>query len=306
MIVLVTLKERLWNIWMQNLVNYNHLIARLHNSNHQAILFCGTDLATQESISYKLISNLLCDKHDSFLCGSCNGCILLLANNHPDLFVVNIQDNKGKIASIAIEDVKGIQSFLALTTHYNNKKIVFIKNINLCSYSAMNALLKILEEPPNYALFVILSENVGLVLPTIRSRCVEFKLPYNTNYEFMANNIDKNRFSVLIDCLLCPSIDNIYKLSNEIGAKDNSFIIFMNLIVNFITDLSYFIVTKKIMQNSIFKKHLIDIESINSIALNKLFCLFDDLVFLINTSGQNINHKLHFENFLFKYQNIFR
>lgn len=290
---------------MPDLINYSDYISNLNKNNSQVILFSGNTLETQENIAFKWISNILCDNKDSS-CGKCTQCILLSSNNHPDLLNVNTQDDKGKIKPITIDEVKNIQTFLSLTSHCNKKKVVFIKNTNLFTYSATNALLKILEEPPSYALFVLLSENTGALLPTLRSRCVEFKLSYSTTDSDLITKIDNNQFSLLIKCLLCPSIDNIYILSNEISSKDNNFNVFINIVIKFITDLSYYLITKNILPNSLFKDHLLNIESINKILLNKLFCLFDDLMFLININGQNINYKLHFENFLFKYQNIFK
>jgi DNA polymerase-3 subunit delta' len=99
--------------------------------------------------------------------------------SHPDLRVLqaNTLDDKGKVKKdITIDAVRTIQHFLHHTSTETDYRIVLIDSADDMNVNAANALLKLLEEPPQNALFVLVSHLPSTLLPTIKSRCHQIKI----------------------------------------------------------------------------------------------------------------------------------
>ena len=102
------------------------------------------------------------------------------ARAHTDLFFLESEtegEKKTKSGSIPVEDVRKMLGFFGSTAGEGGWKIAIIDPLDDLKSSAANALLKMLEEPPPRSLFLMISHNLGRLLPTIRSRChmVRFK-----------------------------------------------------------------------------------------------------------------------------------
>ena len=101
---------------------------------------------------------------------------LMNTNIHPNFF--NLNTSTGE--TIKIDDVRELIKFLKKTTYSKDIKIVFIDNAhNLNNFSA-NALLKSLEEPPVNTFFFLIHDSSYKILDTIKSRCIEYNLFFNT------------------------------------------------------------------------------------------------------------------------------
>lgn len=102
----------------------------------------------------------------------------IAAGGHGDLLTVERTAGKRdrKRAEIVVEDTRTIGAFLRLTSAEGGWRIVIIDEADLMNSNAANAVLKILEEPPRQALLMLLSDNPGRLLPTIRSRCRKLAL----------------------------------------------------------------------------------------------------------------------------------
>ena len=98
-------------------------------------------------------------------CGECPDCKKHSANTHPDLIIIG---SSGE--TIKVEDIRGMNEELYIKPALSEKKICIIRNADNMNQDAQNALLKSFEEPPAYAVIILLSENVKNLLPTIRSR----------------------------------------------------------------------------------------------------------------------------------------
>ncbi len=104
---------------------------------------------------------------------------LIRAGAHPGLAVLKRQyDPKGKkfFTVIRVDDVRSLSGFFRLTTSDGGWRVVIIDSIDEMNVSAANAILKILEEPPEKTVFFLLSHAPGGLLPTIRSRCRQLAL----------------------------------------------------------------------------------------------------------------------------------
>ncbi|MEI6557837.1 MAG: DNA polymerase III subunit delta' [Rhodospirillaceae bacterium] len=96
------------------------------------------------------------------------------AGGHTDLMTVErrYDDKRGKMKTeIAVDDVRDVSTFLRHTAGEDGWRVVIIDGVEQMNASGHNALLKVLEEPPEQALLLLVSETPGGLLPTIRSRC---------------------------------------------------------------------------------------------------------------------------------------
>ena len=98
-------------------------------------------------------------------CLSCSACRKVLGNSHPDVITVVDPDHK----TVAVKLVRQYREDIFIKPNEADKKVyIFPQELGI---EGQNALLKVLEEPPSYGVFMILSENPEALLPTIRSRC---------------------------------------------------------------------------------------------------------------------------------------
>ncbi|WP_370930829.1 hypothetical protein [Bartonella sp. DGB1] len=109
----------------------------------------------------------------------------IYANIYPNLLYVTRQYNikqENFQQAILIQDIRNIKKFLYKTSSNNNWRIIIIDSINDLNYAAENALLKILEEPPEKTLFILICHERAGALDTTRSRCHTFRfLPLTNN-----------------------------------------------------------------------------------------------------------------------------
>ena len=119
---------------------------------------------------------LLCEESGRLPCLQCKGCALVLAGSHPDLLVVEPEE-EGKVIKIA--QVRTLNDFSQKTAQQGGLRIIIVGPAEAMNINAANALLKCLEEPGNKTLFMLVSHRSGDMLPTIRSRCqaLVFSIP---------------------------------------------------------------------------------------------------------------------------------
>lgn len=129
---------------------------------------------------------LLCES-PSAGCGRCDACGWFASNNHPDFRLIEPAapeeadqeeqaSSKGR-ARILIEQIRGLADFINVSSHRGGSKVVVIHPAEALNVNAANALLKNLEEPPEGALFLLVTHRIQFLLPTIRSRCRQIALP---------------------------------------------------------------------------------------------------------------------------------
>jgi len=106
-------------------------------------------------------------------CGSCRSCVLFAAGNHPDLRLLSPLEDA---TSIAIDQVRELGDFFALTAHYGRAKVALLEPVDRMTRSAANALLKMLEEPPALGLLILVTDHLEQLPATLRSRCQRLAL----------------------------------------------------------------------------------------------------------------------------------
>lgn len=117
---------------------------------------------------------LVCAKREVAPCGVCTSCILAKAGNHPDISIIAPEKDK---KNILVDRIREILKDAAKKPYEASKKVYIVAYGDEMNEQAQNAFLKLLEEPPEYAVFVILAENIAALLPTVRSRCEIIKFP---------------------------------------------------------------------------------------------------------------------------------
>lgn len=131
-----------------------------------AYLFIGESGFGKEFMA-KYFAMMINCKSGSKPCLSCPSCIQMISGNHPDIFFIEPDG-----ISIKVETLRNVVINNAYVKPYNSyKKIFIIKEAEKMTEQAQNSILKTLEEPPEYGLFILTSSKMEGLLPTIVSRC---------------------------------------------------------------------------------------------------------------------------------------
>lgn len=145
-----------------------------HNRVSHAYIINGGEGMGKKLMANSFAKALQCnDREEGFSCGHCNSCSVFDSGNHPD--VIYVVPSKTK--ALGVDDIREQVIEKASTKQYKYRyKIFIIDKANTMTVQAQNALLKTLEEPPYYAVFLLLSDNIDGFLATILSRCVVCRL----------------------------------------------------------------------------------------------------------------------------------
>lgn len=109
---------------------------------------------------------------------NCDSCIKFDANSNPDFSII-VPDGK----SIKIEQIRNLQAKIVEKPISSSKKVYIIDDADTMTEESQNCLLKTLEEPPEYAMIILIASNENRMLQTIKSRCVIIRFEDLTNEE---------------------------------------------------------------------------------------------------------------------------
>jgi len=112
-------------------------------------------------------------------CDKCEACIKFNGENNPDIQIIDEIEEKSIKTETIKEMVKGVYEKPIASA----KKVYIIKDSQKMTKEAQNSLLKTLEEPPEYVVIILITENENLLLNTIKSRCSKVKFNPLTNIE---------------------------------------------------------------------------------------------------------------------------
>ena len=164
-----------------------------------AILFHGNAGIGKTVFAEAFAAALLCEdpRPDGHACTTCLSCGWFAQYSHPDYRRVrpevfddddSAEDDDGETKKsakatkapskeIRIEQVRALGNFMNLSTHRHGKRVVLLYPAEALNNASANALLKTLEEPPPETVFLLVSNSLDRLLPTILSRCRKFALP---------------------------------------------------------------------------------------------------------------------------------
>jgi DNA polymerase III gamma/tau subunit len=133
-------------------------------------------------------------KNNGEACGVCEACKKAGKNMHPDIIISEPESDSAR--SFHIDKVREIIDGLYLSPNESGKKIYVIHDMQNMTPQGQNALLKSLEEPPPFVIFIITATNLDLILETVKSRAVKFKLEHEpADYKNDCEEIIKNILS---------------------------------------------------------------------------------------------------------------
>lgn len=148
-----------------------------------AWLILGKQNTGKTAFAQHLAQALLCETptHQHEPCGTCPSCHLFEQDAHPDFYALSPEQNDDgsskKLLQIKIDAVRQILEPLHQTSVRGGRRVVLINPAESLNTQAANALLKMLEEPPQAVIFLLVAHNRDRVLPTIKSRCRQLILP---------------------------------------------------------------------------------------------------------------------------------
>ncbi len=142
------------------------------NQLSHAFLLLGADGKAREKAAQFAAAALLCEGAEK-PCGRCVHCRKLRKGIHPDL--IRLERLKEK-REITVEQIRALRQDASVLPNEAGRKVFLIPEADAMNIPAQNALLKVLEEPPAYAAFLLMGANPGSFLQTVRSRCVELRV----------------------------------------------------------------------------------------------------------------------------------
>lgn len=152
------LKENLAAAFKQNRISHGYLI-------------CSPEGSGKQTLANLLAAAAVC-RGDGRPCCVCSDCRKALSGLHPDVITVDDPEKK----TVSVDLVRQARADMYVRPNEAERKVYIFPRAQDMRTEAQNALLKVLEEPPAYGMFLLLSDMPEKLLPTIRSRCVELKL----------------------------------------------------------------------------------------------------------------------------------
>ena len=181
------------------------------NKISHAYLFCGPRGTGKTSVARLFAKALNCEKGLGEQCNECDNCKAIMEGSHPDVIEIDAASNSG------VEEARSLIEKVRYSPIKGRYKVYIIDEVHMMTNSAFNALLKTLEEPPSYVVFILCTTEPYKLLPTIISRCQK--------YEF--KKISDEDLTTLIKRVLLAegvsadkeAIDLLVELANG-GARD--------------------------------------------------------------------------------------
>ncbi|MBC7363457.1 MAG: DNA polymerase III subunit delta' [Candidatus Aminicenantes bacterium] len=137
---------------------------RLPNS----LLFAGPPGVGKFQMALTVAQALNCSEMADDACGRCDSCQRVSRNQHPNVKIVQREKNREQIVKEQVDEI----NYLSRMRPWQQGKLVFIINeAERMNETVANSLLKTLEEPSSYIYFILITEDLQMILPTIRSRC---------------------------------------------------------------------------------------------------------------------------------------
>ncbi len=141
-----------------------------------AVLISGEEGVGKKTLADLMAAALLCRGEGIRPCGKCPSCIQAAAGEHPDLVRIRLgvplsgESGKNR-ATIPVDDIREMERIAGVHPFEGDNRVIIIQDAEKMTPAAQNALLKILEEPPEGNWFILICTHREALLPTIISRC---------------------------------------------------------------------------------------------------------------------------------------
>ena len=265
-----------------------------NNKMPNKILLSGKKGSGKATLTYHIINYILSADEDckynveGLSISSENRSYKLLQNNsHPNFFLVDLIDDK---KSIDIAQIRNMITYSNKSSFNDAPRFILIDNIENLNKNSINALLKIIEEPNTNIYFILIHNNEKKILPTLRSRCLTFKISFSFDETINISNslLDNDVFNLINYNLLNPyntvgDIINLINFGNEkkINLKECTVISLLNLLID----------------NSYYKKN----KPIKEMMINFIELYFLKLYKISNSKKKFIKI---YQNFIYRIYNV--
>ena len=164
-----------------------------------AYLIVSASLLDAREYSMSLAASLVClsPEQDGNACGECACCKKVLAGTHPDIYILGRK-------KVSVNEIRDLRTNAYMTANEDGRKIFVLESVDKFNESSLNAMLKILEEPPESVVFILTCASKGGVLPTVLSRvCVltpalgDFDYYKEASQRALGENADEEKVNLL-------------------------------------------------------------------------------------------------------------
>lgn len=158
----------------RNIVGHEDIIRHFKSSIEMdkishAYIINGEAASGKKLLAEVFAKALQCDKMGVEPCNDCQSCLQVQTGNHPD--IITVTHEKPNI--ISVDEVREqILDTIAVKPYKSRYKIYIVPDAHLMNPQAQNAILKTIEEPPEYAILILLTTNINRMLSTVMSRCM--------------------------------------------------------------------------------------------------------------------------------------
>ena len=201
----------------KQIVSHMENAIKLNKVSHAYIL-SGEKGAGKKRLAVTFAKALQCESGADRPCGTCKSCVQAENRNHPDIIRVTHE----KPNSIGVDDVrKQLVNDVQIKPYSGKYKVYIIPDAEKMTVQAQNAILKSIEEPPAYAVILLLTANEKTLLPTILSRCVMLSLkpvPDEEVKEYLMKKVQIPDYQA--DICVAFAQGNIGK-AIQLGSSDN-------------------------------------------------------------------------------------
>lgn len=166
------------NILGNDLIKQSMLSSVLLGRVSHAYIICGPPGSGKKLLAHTFAKAVLCGANvGGMACGLCKSCKTLETSNNPDMVFISPQK-----ASLGVKEIReDILENLAVLPYESNNRVYIIDSADKMTPAAQNAMLLTLEAGPKFAVFLLLADSLGPFLPTLISRCIQYKIqPLNT------------------------------------------------------------------------------------------------------------------------------
>ena len=135
-----------------------------------AYILAASDAALRETEATALAAAMLCTASGVRPCGQCRDCRKVFRGLHPDVICVDPASGS-KRPVFKVDQIRDVSADAYIMPSEAQRKVYVLRQADTMNPAAQNALLKLLEEPPRSASFILAAERAESLLPTVRSRC---------------------------------------------------------------------------------------------------------------------------------------
>ena len=184
------MKEYILPVGQDNLKDFFSNLIKTDRLGH-AYIFEGDKGIGKKTIAEYFSLVIMCESHTP--CIKCNKCLCTISRTNPDIIYVD----KGDKETINVDKVRDVIKEIYNRPKLCDRRIFIIDEAHLMNDASQNALLKVIENPPEYAIFILLTENKNKLLQTVRSRSMIIRILPLSNEEIVRISDKESRIGVL-------------------------------------------------------------------------------------------------------------